>query len=562
MLATLRIQNIAIVESLEVDFGPGMTVITGETGSGKSILVRALKLVLGARASPELVRTGAESACVEALFEIGDDPRAKARLRELDLPVDDELLIRRVIGPRRSRATVNGHLTSATQLRALAGGLVDISSQHEHHSLVDPKNHLDTLDAWANAPDLLERVAEAYRTAIQSKKQLSELRAKMSERSERMEMARFQLGEITRLDPKPGELQSLHAAIQRGQHGQVLHAAVTSAEEVLYLRERALCTELVALEERLQEAAQHDAALRPLATQIAGARTELEDAAEQLGRYARQLDTNPAELPALEDRWHDLKGLVRRFGGDIESTLAKREELQHELAVLDEADHHLEQLEDAARSALETAWSAAEELSALRRRAATDLGRQISSELSDLGMGGARVTVDVAPLPKGDTGVTHRDARLTPRGVDRAEILIAANPGEEPRPLHRIASGGELSRALLATKRVLAGLGPVGTYVFDEVDSGVGGAVADAVGHKLQEVSQHHQVFCITHQPQIAALGTTHLRVEKQVEDGRTHSRLTRLTGERRIEELARMLGGRTITDAARHAARALVTAC
>ena len=560
MLATLRIENLAIVESLEVDFGTGLTVITGETGAGKSILVRALKLVLGARAQPDLVRTGAPSATVEALFHIGDAPRVRERLLALDLPADDELLVRRTIQNGRSRGTVNGRLTTASQLRGLAQGLVDISSQHEHHTLADPANHLATLDAWAQAPGLLTRVAETYRAALVARDALNDLRARAAEQGERVDVLRFQASELARLAPQPGEIATLEEAVRRGHHAERLRSTTAQAEFALYSRDRAVCAELLQLEDALADAVAVAPELGPMVEQLRTARTELEDAAEALGRFSRTVDADPELLTHQEERLHELKRLARRFGGDLAAAIDRGRAIEEELAVLEAADDHIERLGIEASQALAVAGAAATELSGARHQAAAALGQTISRELADLGMGGARIEVDVAPLEGAAAELSHEGARLTARGIDRAEFLIAPNPGEEPRPLGRIASGGELSRALLATKRVLAGLGPVGTYVFDEVDTGVGGGVADAIGRKLLEVAGHHQVLCITHSPQIAALGRHHFRVQKRVEHGRTHSGLVPLHEGARVEELARMLGGRQITDAARDAARALLT--
>lgn len=558
MLSTLRVRNLAVVASLELALEPGLTVITGETGSGKSILVHALQLVLGARANPDLVRAGADRAEVEALFEVGDDPAVRSRLAALDLPEDDEIVIRRTVTPAgRSRATVNGRLATAAQLQALAAGLIDLSSQHEHHTLADPGNHLATLDAWAARPELGARMREAWRAAVEAERAATALEARLSDRADRQDLLRFQVGEIDRLDPRPGELEEVEALVDRLRHAGALRETTSRAEHALYGRDRAICAELGRLQLELRGAAAHDPALGPLVEQLGSARAELEDAAAELGRYARRVDADPEALSAAEERLAALRRLARRFGS-IDEALAHRLRAAEELAQLDDGEAWLARARGEAERALQAAAEAAAALSEARREAAATLGRAIGSELADLGMGHAEVQVEVAPLT-GEGGLGARGVRLTEQGQDRAEILIAPNPGEPPKPLRRIASGGELSRALLATKRVLAGLGPVGTYLFDEVDTGVGGAVADAIGRKLAEVARHHQVVCITHLPQIAAFGRSHVVVAKQVEQGRTASRAERLSPAARVEELARMLGGRDVTEEARSAARALL---
>ncbi|MEN0062612.1 MAG: DNA repair protein RecN [Myxococcota bacterium] len=561
MLTALRINDFAIVASAEIAFGSGLTIISGETGAGKSMLIHALKLVLGGRASPDVVRAGAERAEIEALFEVADDVQAQQRLQELGFPQDDELVIRRVVQSGRSRATVNGRLTTATQLRALAAGLIDISSQHEHQTLVDPATHLETLDRWAAVPELTTRMGQAYHALKDAHDGLVSLRGAVAARGEQEEWLRFQLSELERVDPKPGEIEALEEALGRLRHVELLRRAASQAEHALYGRERAICSELAELQGDLAHASTHDEGLAVYANRVQGALADLEDAAHDLGRYARGLSGDAEELAMREERFQELRRLAKRFGGDVDAAIAKREALAHELAELDAADLSLEQRQAAVAEALGHAAQAALELRAAREQAASNLADAIGRELHDLGMGQARIEVSVAPIDPGDAALVFDGGRLSARGADQVELLISPNPGEPPRPLGRIASGGELSRALLATKRVLAGQGPVGTYVFDEVDSGVGGGVAEAIGHKLRQVAEHHQVLCITHLPQIAALGDTHYRVQKRIEDGRTHSELVPIRGAARVEELARMLGGRTVSDAAREAARALLNA-
>lgn len=539
-------------------FSPGLTVITGETGSGKSILVHALQLVLGGRARPDVVRTGERQAEVEALFEVGDDARIQERLTQLGLPAEDDLVVRRVVQAGRSRATVNGHLTTAGQLRTLAAGLVDISSQHEHQTLADPTTHMDTLDAWADPGALAAEVRDTYAQAVAALDAVSSLREKVAEGADRIDLLRFQLEELDRLDPQPGELKTLEEQIGRLGHTEALRRLAGEAEFALYSRDRSVCGEVAAVEASLTEATGLDPALAPLLAQVTAARVELEDVGAELSRYTTGLDADPEHLATLQDRLHGLRRIARRFSGGLGAAVAHRDAAHQELSVLEDAGAHLDKLQEEADAALRRAGNAAKALSAARHEAAHALGAAIGSELADLGMGEAKIHIQVAPQP-GLGGLSVDGVRLTPRGLDRVELLISPNPGETPRPLKRIASGGELSRALLATKRVLAGLGPVGTYIFDEVDAGVGGAVAESIGLKLAEVAAHHQVLCITHLPQIAALGAQHLRVTKQVSGGRTRSALVPLTADDRVEELARMLGGRTVTAAAREAARALL---
>lgn len=561
MLSALRIRNVAVVDAVEVGFDPGLTVVTGETGAGKSILVQSLLLALGGRASPEIVRAGADRAEIEALFDVRDDPGLRARLVAMDLPHGDEIVVRRTIGAQgRSRATVDGALVTAAQLQALGQGLVDITSQHEHHSLSDPRSHLHTLDAWIARPQLAAGVRDAIARARAAAAAREAFRTAAAEASERTDLLRFQLQEIAQVDPRDGELEALEEEVGRLRHSARLAELTARADATLSGRERSVCGELARIEAELQAGAALDPGLLPLARQLGSARLELDDAAHELARYARRLDRDPDAQARAEERLSALRRLVRRHGS-IDAARALRRTIEDQLARLDEADLHLDRLERDARAALETAGRLAEDLSRVRRERATALGRAIGDELADLGMGGAQVRVEVTPLDPADGDVQWGGARLGPDGLDRVELLVAPNPGEPPRPLSRIASGGELSRALLATKRVLAGLGPVGTYVFDEVDTGVGGAVAEAIGRKLAQVARHHQVICVTHLPQIAAFGQAHLHVSKHAADDRTVSRVRTLSPADRVEELARMLGGRRIGAAARDAAKALLSA-
>lgn len=560
MLSCLRVQNLAIIERIEVELGPGLNVVTGETGAGKSILIAALQLVLGARARPELVRTGCEEAEVEALFALRPADPVHRVLHALDFEADEELVLRRLIKSNgRSRATVNGRLATLAQLREIAATLVDISSQHEHTTLVDPATHLGYLDAFGGHESRREQVAQAHRQARAAQRQVQDLRARLEQRVEREDLLRFRLSELDRIDPRPGEIGELRAERERLRHGERLLRASAQAAAVIDGEDRGVCDRLSSAVGLLIDAGRHDATLLALGERLDGTITELRDVAQELTSYAHDLDLDPERLSQVEDRAQALDRLLRRFGGDEQALHDFRVSAHEELDAFEALEGDLQQAQSAVEGALRAAEEVARALSADRRAVAADLASSITRELADLGMGDARVEVAVAPLLGSDDALQIDGARLTESGIDRAEFLIAPNPGEAPRPLARVASGGELSRALLALKRVLSGLGPAGLYVFDEVDTGVGGAVAEAIGRKIREVATHHQVLCITHQPQIAAFGHTHLHVSKQVQQGRTHSRIAHLDDARRSEEIARMLGGAVLTEATHRAAADLL---
>ncbi len=560
MLLCLRVKNLAIIDAVEVEFPAGMNVLTGETGAGKSILVNALSLVLGGRGGPQVVRTGADEAEVEALFDVADHPALRERAKAMGIDTDSELVLRRVVhNSGRTRAYVNGRLASASQLIELAQGLVDISSQHEHHTLVEAKNHVHFLDAFAELDPLRDAMASAYRTLTEATAAVAELDQRTQRRDEREDLLRYQIREIEELAPKPAEQLSLVEDRDRLRHSERLASLTLGAEDALYSRDAALTAELARVVRNIEEAATLDPRLIKLSQQLSSAHSELQDAARELGGYARGVVHNPSRLSEIEERLDALSRVSRKYGGSVEAALQHKERAKAELSELEHGEEHRAALRASVAAAAAKARQVAEELSAARKLAASKLGRAVSKELSSLAMGGATITVEVEPAAGREGELSVDGARLSTLGIDRVEFLIATNAGEIPRPLSKIASGGELSRAMLALKRVLAGLGPLGLYVFDEVDAGVGGAVAEVIGRKIREVSKHHQVICITHLPQIAVYADTHYRVQKSVENGRTRSAIVRLSAEEQREEIARMLGGIEITQQTRAAAREML---
>lgn len=551
MLTCLRVRQLAIIDELEVELGPGLNVVTGETGAGKSILVNAMKLLLGERGRPELVRSGAERAEVEALFDLTALPAARRRLEQLEVETDGELVVRRTVDlSGRSRAYLNGRLTPLNQLHAVMNGLVDICSQHEHHSLVEAGNHLGYLDAFAGLETERGQMGEAFAAVSRAAQELAAVEKQLRERGEREDLLRFQLNEIDKLDPQPGEEEALIEELGRLRHAAELASGTREAEELLYSGDDALCARLGRVLGDLQDLCRFDPALEAPVQQLELARTEIEDAARQVRRYAERVRMDPEALGAKEERLHQLRRLLRKYGGSSDMMLEHRRALKEELAALDGAEDSRERLHRLWSVARDHARTLARQLSEKRHLNAEKLGACITSELQSLGMGDARVLVEVDPLSEQSIG---------PTGMDRVEFLIATNRGEEPRPLRKVASGGELSRALLALKRTLSGLGPKGLYVFDEVDTGVGGAIAEVIAQKLREVSLHSQVLCITHLPQIAVYGDLHFHVRKGVSDGRTRSAIARLSPAERLEEVARMLGGLKVSEATRKAAAELL---
>lgn len=565
MLVTLRVKNFILMDALELSLDRGLNVLTGETGAGKSIVVGALSLVLGGRANAEQVRPGADEAEIEALFDVRGSERVLAALDAAGIGGDGDLVIRRVIqSTGRSRAYVNGRLCTAGELAALAPELADVASQHESVALTDPSTHLGYLDRFARLVDQrLELSAEVARLeSIVAK--IRAVREAERGRGEREAFVSFQLQAIDALAPQPGEMDELAAERHRLRHAGRLLELTRGVGLRLDQGDGAICDEVARLASDLSAAAEIDPALEGAARALEGCRSELLEVARDVTRYAERTEADPGRLSDVEERLYRLEGLLRQHGPTLDDVLATRDRLAVELAAFAGAENRLAELEREKEAQLAVAAERARTLSARRRKAAEKLGAAISGELAEMGMGGARVVVDVAALggEKGDRAELAVDgARLGPDGIDRVEFLISPNKGIDPRPLRKIASGGELSRALLALKRCLAECGPAGLYVFDEVDAGVGGAVADKIGRAIADVAKHHQVLCITHLAPIAAFGDAHFVVSKQNDGGMTRSGVVRVERKERIAEVARMLSGARVTDAALKAATEMIRA-
>ncbi|MGK4007102.1 DNA repair protein RecN [Sorangium sp. So ce1036] len=562
MLVALRVKNFILMDALELRLEPGFNVLTGETGAGKSIVVGALSLVLGGRASAEQVRPGADEAEIEALFDVRSSDRVMAMLDAAGIAGDGELVIRRVVqGTGRSRAYLNGRLCTAGELQALAPELADVASQHESVALTDPATHLGYLDRFGRLVAARSELAADVSELEALSAELRAARELERGRGEREAFLSFQLQAIDALSPRPGELADLAAERNRLRHAGRLHDITLRAASRLDQGEDALCDELARLASELRAAAEIDPALDAVARAVDGCWTELSEAAREITRYAERAEADPDRLAEIEDRMYRLEGLLRQHGPTIDDVLAARERLAAELEQLAGVESHVAELERRRDALLAVAAERARKLSAKRRKAGEKLGAAISAELAELGMGGARVVVDVAPHGGDRAELVVDGARLGQDGIDRVEFLISPNKGIEPRPLRRIASGGELSRALLALKRVLAECGPAGLYVFDEVDSGVGGAVADKIGRAIGDVARHHQVLCITHLAPIAAFASAHFVVAKENAGGIAKSYVTRVDKKDRVAEVARMLSGAKVTGASLKAATELIEA-
>jgi DNA repair protein RecN (Recombination protein N) len=549
MLAHLAIHDLALVDRLELDLGPGLNVLTGETGTGKSVLIGALSLVLGARSSPAMVRRGAEEARVEALFELRAAPELWSRLESagIDAP-DEQLLVTRTVRRQgRGRVTLNGRLATVSMLSELLRGAVDLTSQHEHMTLLAPEAHLDLLDAFAGNEALAERVEAAHGRLQAAREELAALEADDRARARRQDYLRFAIDEIAALDPSPQELEELAEERRRLRHADELAAGLGAAEAALYSGEGAVVEVLGRLARQLDRLAELDAELEPARSGVLGLVAEVEELSRVLSRRARGLEAEPERLAQVEERIAALEGLLRKYGDDLNAVLEAREGMREELEGIEGASARRAALEAEAAALHEELEQLAGELTRARETASERLAEAVQRELADLALPEAQVRVEL----------TARSA-VGPRGAESAELLLAANRGEPARPLRRSASGGELSRVLLAVKQVLSGRTGVCTHVFDEVDTGVGGATAERLGAKLARAAESAQVLAVTHLPQVAAFADVHFRVYKAHRDERTVTGVERLAAKPAVEELARMLGGVEITERTRALAREL----
>ena len=552
MLRALRVKDLAIIEELELLLEPGLNVITGETGAGKSILLQALDVALGGRPDADLVRTGADEGSVEALFS--DVPASvRERLTAAGVPADDgagTLLVRRVIARGgRTRAYVNGALGSLALLGDLAPHLLRVYGQDEHQALRRVESHRELLDAIGGLGRTLEEMRARHARLVAARDGLAQARADAASAVEQAEMLRTQCDELARGALVPGEEEALLAERSRLVHAERLSGLVSSAEEAVYSGEGSVTDALGRALAGIREAAKLDATLGATRALIESALAELEDAGATLGRYVRDLTPDPARLEVVEDRLAQLARLKRKYAGTIAELIKRRDELAADLARLAGGGEKIAEHEAAVEAARRTAAEWAGRLSVERRRVARDMTRALGRELQALALEGSRFSVQ---FPESGERV------VGPDGWDDVEFFLSANPGEEPRSLARVASGGELSRIMLALKTLAAAEEHAATLIFDEVDAGIGGGVAEVVGRKLRQLGRTRQVVCITHLPLIAAFADHHIVVAKRVEEGRTFSSARPLAASERVAELARMVSGERLTREAREHAEEL----
>jgi len=554
MLTSIQVRNFAIIDQVEIEFSPGMTVLTGETGAGKSILVDALGLVLGERGGSGLVRSGAKRAEFVAEFDLQNLPQVRDWLEEQMLDQDDECHVRRVIGADgRSRSFINGNNVPLQSAKTLGEMLLDIHGQHFHQSLARRDVQRNLLDYFGGLVDLSVVTANAFHSWNELAEKLGALEAANSDRNARLELLRFQIGELESLDLQPDEFASLSQERAKLQNSGRLAEGVNNALELLFDADRANAQSQVAEATRSIEAlALIDASLEPSLTALNEANIQITEATDSLRRYGDAIDMDPTRQNWVEERLDAISNIARKHRVDPEELEPLHQQLSGQLNDLLHAEERGAELRQSVSDADAAYRQSASRLSAGRKKAAKSFSTAVTEAMAGLGMPGGVFEVSISPRDVTD-----------PRafGMDDIEFLISANPGQQPMPLSKVASGGELSRMSLAIQVIASDGSAIPTMVFDEVDSGVGGGVAEMVGMRLRDLGQTRQVFCVTHLPQVASLGDNHFRIMKLSDGKSTRTGITQLSDKERIDEIARMLGGVEITKRTRdHAAEMLKT--
>ncbi len=539
MLLGLSLKNFTIIDDISVSFTSGLNIITGETGAGKSIIIDAVNIILGEKASPDLIKTDADESRIEALFDISSYPVIKERLLSsgFDAP-GDELLIKRVIYRKgRTRVHINGETATLSILEHVTEGLIDVFSQHEHQTLLKKDSHLRVLDDLGGHGKELRGLSDIYTRHRELSAELRKMSDDVRGLSEKEDFLKFQLDEIQKSALRPGEDQELETEKLRLLNSEKLLSATKSAYEEIYENEPSLSGRLKSLTAEIFEAGKIDEPLGNIARALENAILQIEEASFTLRDYASELSFDTGRLDEIEERLRDIAELKRKYGDTINDILKKSEGIEKELSSITNYDEQLQELRNKLVDAEKIYYKNAAELSEKRKKAGVSLQRVLQKELGKVGIKGARFTAEF----------TQKD--MSSNGIDDVTFLFSANPDEDPKPLSRVASGGELSRIMLVLKEAIARTEGGSVIIFDEADSGIGGAVAETVGEKIKNLSDPYQVICITHLPQVAKFGDSHLLVTKTLKDGKTSVSVNNLDDSERVQELARMIGGLKVTQ-------------
>ena len=539
MLLGLTLKNFTIIEDLSVSLSSGLNIITGETGAGKSIIVDAINIILGDKAPAENIKTGKEEAHIEALFDISKDETIKERLATSGFDIKSgELLIKRIIYRNsRSRVFINGSLSTLTLLSTITQGLVDIFSQHEHQSLLREDNHLKIVDDFGKTGDEASHLRDIYQYYSSIKKELDDLEQSKKDKVEKEDYLKFQLNEIVNAALTIGEDERLGEEKLKLVNAERLEASASSAYEELYEKENSVLGTLQKLSNDFKEIAKIDPKLNEVAESIEKGMLQLEEAAFSIRDYTTELSSDSQTLEVIEDRIHLINSLKRKHGDTIEQIIQKRDEIEQEVSNIENFDERVRLLSEESEKLIDELLQLARTLSKKRKQSSKKLCEMLEAELKEVGIKGGKFHIQ------------FNDKVISSSGIDAVSFLFSANPGEDPKPLNKVASGGELSRIMLVLKEVIARVEGGSVIIFDEADSGVGGAIAEAVGQKIRNLSRSYQVICITHLPQVAKFADSHLSVSKTHNDNKTQVTIKNLDENERVVELARMIGGFNITQ-------------
>jgi DNA repair protein RecN (Recombination protein N) len=566
MLSRLSIHNLALIEEVDVEFDGGFTIITGETGAGKSILIEGLEWVLGGRGGTDMVRSGTDRCIVEAGFTINPEESTGKRLRDLGIEGGEEygeILLRRMMtSDGRGRCQINGVTVPVRMLREVGSLLVDIHGQHDHQSLLDVERHREFLDAFGGYRELLEQVGAAYGALQTAERCLADTCERERLASERRELAEFQLREIEEVDPQPDEDETLTQEFTVLEHAEQLLSTAFVLKNLLYDDQRSIADRLGEAVRAAEDVVSLDRRLTEPLERMISLRYEVEDLATYFRDYAEQIVFHPSHLERIRERVATLSRLKKKHGGGLRGVLARREELRRELSLADELRKTIVERERDVERLREHLGRLCIELSQKRRDAANRLEVEVERALGKLGIPNAifRVELRTVVRDRGGVEIDGQHLAVSASGLEEVEFFLSTNVGEDPKPLVRVASGGEVSRVMLALKSTFAAADATPTLVFDEIDTGISGRIAEAVGRALLDLSAFHQVICITHLPQIARMGSSHISVVKIEKGGRTITDVHRLTPDERKEEIARLLGGEQISFVTRRYAEELLS--
>jgi DNA repair protein RecN (Recombination protein N) len=562
MLRELHISNLAVIADVRIELHRGLNCFTGATGAGKSLVIGAIEVLLGLRSPAEMLRPGVDEGRVSGVFEIAS-PEALRRIEQVtDIPVTQDggelLLTRRLYASGRSSVTLNGNPITLGMLKQVGESLVDVHGQHDHQYLLKPSNQLDVLDQFGDLWPLRKRYHETYEKVTEAKRRIEELSANRTLRQQQLELYRFQAEEIDAAQLEPAEYVELEARASVLENLEKLKKDTSATYGALYEADGSVLERLKMMAAVLSELSGLDINLKPVAEALRDSTIQLEEVAFDLSRYLDKLDLDPGELAEVNDRLNTINRILNKYGDPLEATLAYREEIGQKIRHLEQQTDDFTAIQSQLAPLLTELRALGGELTQKRTAVGKKLGPLVEKQLAELGMEKAKFTIVLTPA---SGSVCGESLPATASGFDQVEFIAQTNPGQLPQPLRKIASGGELSRIMLALKGILAQSDRISVLVFDEIDSNVGGRLGSVIGNKLRHLASHHQVLCITHLPQIASYGDRHLTVRKEVVDNQTATTVRVMCGAERLQEMAEMIGGQRITETTRAQAQELLEA-